>query len=117
MCGKKLGTPTNKTCNSPKCINAYTVKNYGELSHQPYYRNKIIKKYYIQTRGHKCEMCGTTTWLGKQVPLVAHHINGDANDWRPENVQLLCGNCHPFTPNYCGKNGGNGTRFRRYNIL
>lgn len=117
ICGKLLGNSNRTTCNTPFCKVTQNIKQYGDLSHQPYHRNKTIKHYYIIIRGHKCERCGTTTWLNQPVPLIGHHINGDANDWSPENVQILCGNCHPFTPNYCGKNVGNSTRFRRYNIL
>lgn len=36
--------------------------------------------------------------------MELHHINGDHNDNRLENLQLLCPNCHSCTDTYRGKN-------------
>lgn len=52
---------------------------------------------------HKCEQCGLTEWQNKPIPLQLHHINGNRNDNRLENLQVLCPNCHTFTDNYCGR--------------
>jgi hypothetical protein len=117
ICGKRLSSTTAKHCKRRECSLIYTINTYGDLSHQPHYRRQMLRLYYILIRGNKCEGCGTETWLDKPVPIVAHHINGDANNWLPENVMLLCGNCHPSTPNYCGKNIGKSTRVRKYHIL
>lgn len=53
---------------------------------------------------HKCEIYCNTEWLGKSIKLELHHLNGNHNDNRIENLQLLCPNCHSFTDNYRGKN-------------
>ena len=58
----------------------------------------------IYLRGHKCENCGQTEWLGKPIPLCCHHIDGDNLNNEIENLQLLCPNCHALTDNFCGKN-------------
>lgn len=52
----------------------------------------------------KCEECKRTEWNGKPIALELHHINGDRNDNRIENIQLLCPNCHAQTDAYRGKN-------------
>jgi len=52
----------------------------------------------------RCEKCGIEQWNGKSAPLELHHINGDSNDHRLENLKVLCSNCHAQTDNYKGKN-------------
>lgn len=53
----------------------------------------------------RCERCGLTEWLGEPAPLQLHHVNGDGQDNRPENLQILCPNCHSQTDTYGGRNG------------
>jgi hypothetical protein len=54
--------------------------------------------------GCQGEGCGITTWLGRPLVLQLDHINGDRNDWRPENLRLLCPNCHAQTETHSGRN-------------
>ena len=42
------------------------------------------------------------------VPLEIEHIDGDANNTSPDNVTLLCPNCHSLTSTYRGANRGRG---------
>lgn len=53
---------------------------------------------------HICEDCGLTQWKEQPIPLELHHISGNRQDNRLENLQLLCPNCHALTDNYRGKN-------------
>ena len=53
---------------------------------------------------NRCECCNNTEWLGKPIKLELHHINGNHNDNRLENLQLLCPNCHSYTDTYRGRN-------------
>jgi hypothetical protein len=51
-----------------------------------------------------CERCG---WAERRpsdglIPLHLHHVNGDGNDNRVENLEVLCPNCHALTDNYGG---------------
>ena len=39
----------------------------------------------------RCTLCGVTKTYGH---FDVHHLNGDPNDNRPENLIVLCRNCH-----------------------
>lgn len=62
------------------------------------------KAYLISVRGHKCECCGLSEWLGKPISLNTHHKNGRSKDNHLTNLELLCPNCHTQTPNFGRKN-------------
>lgn len=64
----------------------------------------------VQLRGHRCENCGTETWLDNPIPLEIHHLDGDRLNNNLENLQLLCPNCHALTDNFKGKNIDKGKK-------
>lgn len=51
-----------------------------------------------------CERCGIEEWRGRRLSIALHHVNGDPDDNRLENIQFLCPNCHSQTENYGGRN-------------
>lgn len=60
-------------------------------------KNLLFK---LGIKENKCECCGITEWLGKEIICELHHINGDKTDNRIENLIILCPNCHSQTDNY-----------------
>lgn len=70
-------------------------------------KDKLLKEGLKQ---NKCEICGITEWMNKPIVCQLHHINGNNDDNRLENLQMLCPNCHSQTENYCG----NATQKQRF---
>ncbi|MFF7437165.1 HNH endonuclease [Streptomyces sp. NPDC008122] len=55
----------------------------------------------------RCAPCDVgTTWLGQTLPLEVDHIDGDWRNNQPENLRLLCPNCHSTTDTYRGRGKG-----------
>lgn len=64
--------------------------------------SSTVKRFLLEKCGNKCPKCG---WgeihpVTGKVPLEINHIDGDSKNNRPENLEVLCPNCHSLTPNY-----------------
>lgn len=69
-----------------------------------YNRTKLKERLFKEgIKEYKCECCGISEWNGKYLSLQLHHINGNHNDNRLENLQILCPNCHSQTDNFSSK--------------
>jgi hypothetical protein len=70
-------------------------------------RNRFHVKTRLFQAGLKeprCESCGLQEWRGRPIAFDLHHVNGDGQDNRLENLQILCPNCHSQTDNWGGRN-------------
>lgn len=65
-----------------------------------YTRANNCKKHLIREKGHVCDECGLENWLGEQIPLEIHHIDGERTNNSLNNLRLLCNNCHAQTENW-----------------
>jgi hypothetical protein len=63
-------------------------------------RNGAIKKRLLKKRGHQCEKCMNTEWLGKPITIELEHIDGNNRNNTETNLKLLCPNCHAQTPTW-----------------
>lgn len=73
---------------------------------------KLVRKYLEHKYGHKCSICGITEWMGKPVPVVVDHIDGNALNRKVDNFRLVCANCDAQLPTYKSKNK-HGRKWRR----
>jgi 5-methylcytosine-specific restriction endonuclease McrA len=77
--------------------------------------SKHIRRWLFERSGGKCEQCGWSRVhpITGLIPLTVNHRDGDSENHRPENLELLCPGCHALTPNYGKLNVGRGRRKRR----
>ena len=62
---------------------------------------RLIKEGYLD---EQCATCGQEEWNNKTIPLQLSHKNGNPNDNRLANLELLCHNCHAHTREFRVKN-------------
>ena len=90
------------------------IIDYSKFKKNSYnYKPANFTKALTELRGHKCEKCGLSEWLGEKIKLEVHHIDGDHFNNELTNLQLLCPNCHSMTPNW---RGGNNKKTSNNNI-
>lgn len=93
-CGKEVNhsqTYCSKECNA-KWIEERRKKflENGQLS-----TNKTIRVALIERDGDICKLCSTSSmWNGKPLTLHVDHIDGNSDNNGPDNLRLLCPNCH-----------------------
>lgn len=110
-CGKELiSEQRHNTYCSQECANAakkqkkinawLSGENNG--NRQNGQLSETIRNYLLEKANYQCELCGwdKVNLTTNKVPLEIHHIDGDYENNRPENLQVLCPNCHSLTPNF-----------------
>lgn len=62
----------------------------------PHYQTYKLKLWLYSEgiKENKCELCNITEWNGKKINCELHHIDGNSNNHKLENLQILCPNCH-----------------------
>lgn len=125
-CGAELKKSSRKFC-SRKC----QVDYYANKTMEDWRSGKIsgtsmkglsvsIRNQLIKENNYSCSKCN---WNGfnthtNSSPLEINHIDGNAYNNNPKNIEVLCPNCHSLTKNHSGANRGNGRRIylRKYYI-
>lgn len=103
---QKTGKYCSNECNGEHKSKVHKEKWYaGELKRV---ERATVRRYLAEDRGYKCEMCGISEWQGKKLTLHVDHINGDPSNDSPENMRLLCPNCHSQTSFLGAANKGRG---------
>jgi len=109
----KIGTYCNSQCHKLH-IRATRIKQWleNDISWNTNFPD-WAKEYLKKTKGNHCHICGILEWNGTELTLEGDHIDGNSNNNHPDNLRLVCPNCHSLTPTYKNKNKGNGRQRRR----
>ena len=120
-CGVSI--PSSNTYCSNKCQRDLQYKQYiqkwknGEINglSGEYQLSRHIKRYLFEKFDNKCSKCGwgEVNPYTKNIPLEAHHKDGDYSNNSEDNLDLLCPNCHSLTETYKAANKGNGRKDRK----
>lgn len=70
----------------------------------------FVRRYLFEMAGDACTKCHWSVVhpVTGKVPLTVNHKDGNWRRSTPDNIELLCPNCHALTPNFGALNRGNG---------
>lgn len=91
---------------STECFNQHRYKKeIHEWLTNPQSRktiNESIRRHIFEKNDSKCQECGWSKVnpTSDSIPLEIHHVDGNRRNNQPDNLQLLCPNCHSLTNNY-----------------
>jgi len=72
--------------------------------------SQTIRDYLLDQSNYSCSKCGFDTPHpddGKTI-LEINHIDGNGINHSPNNLEVICPNCHALTSSYRGRNAGKG---------
>lgn len=81
---------------------------------------RSVREYLLEKANHCCSKCGWNRInpLTGRTPLEINHIDGNSDNNRPENLEVICPNCHSLTSSWKALNKGKGNKERlRYSGL
>lgn len=114
VCGKVVTLAKQRFC-SLNCHRANEFERRRKIPESGgycgiYNCNGFVRKYLVHRFGERCSRCGWEVRhpLTGRVPVEVEHIDGNWRNNRPENITLLCPNCHALTATYRGLNRGKG---------
>lgn len=125
QCGEsKVNNRVAKFCSST-CSGAYqTQKVINDWIDNPSSATtsqglkSAIKKYLIQQANYACSECGwdTINPTTGRCPLEVDHIDGDAYNNIPDNLRVICPNCHSLTSTYRALNRNSSRTYRKNQV-
>ena len=119
-CGKEIAY---QSINCQQCDTDIKANNILELWRSnnitSYKLPNPVRKFLLEKANFSCIKCGFNTPhpIDNKTVLEINHINGNGIDHSPNNLEVICPNCHALTSSYRGRNAGHGrpmSYLRRY---
>ncbi len=116
-CGNAIKHGATKYC-SFRCLQVARSQERVQTLESGFYvalqATRFLRRYLIERLGEKRTRCG---WAERHpttrnVPIEVEHIDGNWQNYRLENLTLLCPNCHALTPTFRSLNRGRGRAHR-----
>ena len=118
-CGEsKSRTITNRKCSNCNIITK-NKKFCSNKCQQEFKYKKYIDKWLAgKETGTRSNGFTVRNYVRRIPVLEVEHLDGNSSNNRPENLDLICPNCHSLTTTYKALNKGNGNQKRlKYNKL
>lgn len=95
------GANTGKSFpNTRTPLKKYLVEN--SKCNRRHVKTKLINQNILK---NECSICGLKeSWNEKPIVMVLDHINGINDDYRLENLRLVCPNCNSQLDTFAGRN-------------
>ena len=103
----------NKSCQT---LYEYSLRIKSWLTDGIEIDKRTIKQYLSKTFGNECSVCDISEWNKKPIVFDLEHKDGNSENNHPDNLCLICPNCHSQTDTFKGRNRSNGrhARMTRY---
>jgi 5-methylcytosine-specific restriction endonuclease McrA len=94
----------------PKFCSTNCQHEQRKLEFKQLFESGLIRTSEAQRRilselfGYQCKECSISEWKSQKLTLQVDHIDGNPDNNFPNNLRLLCPNCHSLTPTYKGGN-------------
>ena len=92
-CGKKIKFGSFCTA---RCLNEHTIKRKKDIGQTTLRSRGARRRALIAERGHRCERCNRREWMNRPIPLIVMHRDSDVENWKLDNLRLLCPNCRAY---------------------
>jgi len=86
--------------NKPRDIKDILVE--GIKINRGYLKKRLLNEGWLK---NKCSICGLEdVWNNLLIVMILDHINGISDDYRFENLRMVCPNCNSQLPTFTGRN-------------